>query len=70
MTKDKRGKGVLIHGEVISGYLIIGKKHFEIYGQRVSDIQTHFHVVDADLTQGDLFDEQSSLSGERKRDLV
>jgi hypothetical protein len=67
----KRGKGVLMEGEMISGYLIIGDQHYEVYGKRVSDIQTHFHVVHTELaSQGDLFDEQSSQSGERKCNLV
>jgi ATP-dependent Clp protease ATP-binding subunit ClpA len=71
MTK---GKGVLIHDDEISGYLIIGDDHFQIVGQRINKVRTHLDVHRIAMTettdvQGDLFNEyNSSASGARKLD--
>jgi hypothetical protein len=63
----KRGRGVLLFDSrepKISGYLIIGNAHYEIVGQRMSDIRTHLHVRKTGETakQEDLFDENPRKS--------
>lgn len=70
----KRGKGVIFHGDkndpVITGYLILGDDHYQIIGERVSDIRTNLHIRQTVKTeiQEDLFDEPSSAAGQRKCD--
>lgn len=76
MTK-KENRGVLLFDKVepkISGYLIIGDDHYQIIGQKVSDIRTNLTIKKiaetADEKQTDLFDGRSSQSGARKCDLA
>lgn len=62
------GKGVLLFDSrepLISGWLVIGDKHYEIFGQRMNDIRTNLHVKLTGERHG-----QSSASGERKCDLA
>lgn len=71
---SKHGRGVLMFDSKepkISGYLIIGNKHYQIVGERVSDIRTNLHIRktgDRETTQEEMFDDRSSTSGERKCD--
>jgi hypothetical protein len=70
----KRGEGAILYGDdgELTGYLVLGGEEYEIRGRRISKIRTHIdlrQIVD-ETKQGDLFDENSSQSGERKRDLV
>lgn len=75
-SMTEQGRGVIMQDTKepsVSGYLIIGSKHYEIYGHRVSAIRTNLQIReinDGTEAQEDLFDERSSQSGERKRDLV
>jgi len=52
----------------IQGYLIIGKDHYQIIGQKISDIRTNLKInkVSEPEQQGDMFDGRSSDAGERK----
>jgi hypothetical protein len=65
----KRGRGVLLFDKVepkISGYLIIGNEHYQIVGERMSDIRTHLDLRqtgEATSMQGDLFDEDTVATG-------
>ena len=74
MTKENRG--VLLFDDrepKISGYLIIGNEHYQIFGERVSDIRTNLTIkknAEKKPVQPDIFDDRSSQSGERKRDLT
>lgn len=74
MTK-KENRGVLLFDSKepkISGYLIIGDDHYEIYGQRMSDIRTNLTIKKTSETaeQTDMFDDRSGESGARKCDLA
>lgn len=58
----------------ISGYLIIGRSHYQIVGQRVSHIRANLTIkkIAEDIQeaeQADMFDERSGASGERKCDI-
>ena len=69
----KHGRGVLLFDTQepkISGYLIIGGKHYQIVGERVSDIRTNLHIRKTGDTdeQTDMFDDRSGPSGARKCD--
>lgn len=68
---EKHGRGVILHDSkepMITGYLIIGDKHYQIVGERMSDIRTNLDIRETFDTevQEDLFDENTSRSGERK----
>lgn len=67
---SKKGRGVIIKGDEITGYLIIGSKHYAIHGELVSEITTHLHVTEVDEQQLDIFDAHTSQPSESKRDLV
>jgi hypothetical protein len=56
LTDDKEPK--------ISGYLIIGDQHYQIVGQRISNIRTNLFVKHAGEmdTQADMFDDRSQPS--------
>ena len=62
------------HEPRIFGHLIIGNAHYEIAGIRRSDFKTDVtgrrvkRKTPIPQTQMDFFDENSSTSGERKRD--
>jgi hypothetical protein len=65
---SKRGDGVILYGDGepdITGYLIIGNKHYAITGTRVTKLRTHIKVVeDGDTSeQKDLFDATESGEG-------
>jgi hypothetical protein len=73
----KRGKGVLLFGNHeprITGYLIVNGEEYQIIGRKITEVRTELSLHGADdetqEVQGDLFDENTSQSGERKRDLV
>lgn len=59
MTEDR---GVLLFDSKepkIAGYLIIGKDHYQIFGQRVSDIRMNLtikKIVDGEPVQPDMFE--------------
>lgn len=71
----KNDRGVLLYGDnepKITGYLIIGKDHYELIGHKVSDIRTNLtirKIIDEDAEQTDMFDDRSEQSGDRKRDI-
>ena len=74
MTEHDEGRGVLFFDDKepkIQGYLILGKDHYQIIGQKVSDIRTNLKInkVSEDKEQGDMFDGRSGEAGERKRNL-
>jgi hypothetical protein len=75
MSDEEEGHGVLLQDgkdRSVSGYLKIGNKQYWITGERITSMRTHLHVTKTptDDKQEDLFDEHTSQSGERKRDLV
>lgn len=71
MSEDR---GVLLFDDKepkIHGYLILGNDHYQIVGEKISDIRTNLHIrkiVEA-ATQEDMFD-GSSQAGQRKCDSV
>ena len=72
----KHGRGVLMFDDKepkISGYLIIGNKHYQIVGERISDIRTNLHIRKTGETdddeQEDMFDDRSQQAGERKQNI-
>ena len=73
MTKEDRGVLLFDSKEPkISGYLIIGNDHYQIIGQKISDIRTNLtikKIVD-EQEQADMFDGGSGESGARKCDLA
>jgi hypothetical protein len=76
MTKRKEVKGVLYfsdHEPRIIGHLEIAGEHFELVGIRRSDIRTDLSgqsITTEPEPQGDLFDDGSCASGDRKCGLV
>lgn len=69
MTEDR---GVLFFDDKepkIQGYLIIGKDHYQIVGQKISEIRMNLMInkVSEDKEQGDMFDGRSGEAGERKQ---
>lgn len=67
------GRGVLMFDDKepkIHGYLIIGNDHYQIVGERISDIRTNLHVkkTSDSEAQEEMFDAGSSQSGQRKCD--
>lgn len=74
MMTEFEDRGVLFFDDKepkIQGYLIIGKDHYQIIGQKVSDIRTNLKInkVSEGQEQGDMFDGRSSEAGERKLNL-
>ena len=66
-------RGVLLFDDKepkVSGYLIIDGKHYQVVGEKISDIRTNLHfrkMSEGDpAMQGDMFDERSSEAGARK----
>lgn len=63
------GKGVMLFDNrepKISGYLIIGNAHYQIVGERISDIRTNLTVkkiFEDNPEQKDMFDEPASDQG-------
>lgn len=62
---SKRGVGVILHGgkddPEITGYLIIGDKHYELYGHRVSKARIELHVRETGDERGDDSHQQRDL---------
>jgi hypothetical protein len=71
MSDDDRGVLLFDPKEPkIHGYLILEGKHYQIVGQKISDIRTNLHLrkISEPDEQEDMFDDRSSQSGERKCD--
>jgi hypothetical protein len=61
------------HEPRIIGHVIFGDDHYQIVGIRRSSVRadlTAHRVRQPSAQQGDLFDDNSSASGARKRDLL
>jgi hypothetical protein len=54
----------------VTGYMTIGGEHYELVGVKRSDIRTDFkgQKIEPD-EQRDMFDDDGSRSGDRKRNL-
>ena len=71
--RDNRGVLLFDNKEPkISGYLIIGDDHYQIVGEKISDIRTNLTVkkIAAEEEQTDMFNDRSGESGARKCDLA
>jgi hypothetical protein len=57
-------KGVLLFDQLepkIHGYLILGNDHYQIVGEKISDIRTNLHIrkIVETTAQEDMFDEKA-----------
>lgn len=64
----KEDRGVLLFDDKepkISGYLIIGSDHYQIFGQRISNIRMNLtikKIIDGEPVQTDMFEGKADAS--------